>query len=370
MRLLLLSASAGAGHTRAAQALEETAKQLSGFSEIRHVDILDFTSKLYRKAYAGSYLRMIDNAPEIWGYLYQKTNRVREDGWEKKFTRIYDKVEFAGFRNFVREFKPDAVISTHFLTGQIFAPYRRKNRDTFPLAYVITDFDTHAFWVEKTVDRYFVASDEIKAVLAGKGIEEKRISVTGIPIMPAFSKNYDAEVIRKKLGLSSKIPTVLIMSGGAGVGSMEETVQVTLESGPVQVLAVAGKNEALKKKLEKLRPENGSTIHAFGFVNTIAEMMSVSDLAITKSGGLSTSECLAMSLPMIVREPVPGQEERNCDFVVEAGAGVRANGVDSLRYKLKTLLADRNRLQRMRLAARSVGKPDAASTILKSTLSR
>jgi processive 1,2-diacylglycerol beta-glucosyltransferase len=145
---------------------------------------------------------------------------------------------------------------------------------------------------------------------------------------------------------------------------MEESVSAALAFGDVQVLAVAGKNAALEARLQAMRPGSGSRLFVFGFVSTIAELMAVSDVAITKSGGLTTSECLAMGLPMIVRDPIPGQEERNCDFVLEAGAGVKAQGPDSLRYKVGALLSDRGRLSRMGQAARKAGRPGAADQIV------
>ena len=139
----------------------------------------------------------------------------------------------------------------------------------------------------------------------------------------------------------SDVPVVLVTSGGAGVGAFEEAVQVVLECGPVQVLAVAGRNgaEALRKRLAALPVPAGSSLHPFGFVSTIEELMAAADLAVAKSGGLTTSECLALGLPMVVRDPIPGQEERNADFILEAGAGVKAHGLASLRFKVAELLA-------------------------------
>lgn len=365
MRLLILSASAGAGHVRAGQALEAAAKLVHPKAEVKHVDVLDLTAKAYKKAYAGSFLQMVNHAPALWGYLYRKSDKKIEDGVRQKFIRFFDKLEFAEFRKFVRHFAPDAVLATHFLPGQVFGPTRKRGRDRFPLGSVITDFDVHAFWAETTVDRFFVATDELKAILASRGIEESRIDVTGIPIHPVFGESHDAGAIRARLGLSAATPTVLVMGGGAGVGTMQEAVAAVLEGPPVQALAVAGKNEELKRALEEMAVPKGSKLVPFGFVTNIEELMAVSDLAVTKSGGLTTSECLAMSVPMVVRDPIPGQEERNCDFLLEAGAGVRANGLASLRYKLRTILGDRSRLSRMREAAKQAGRPRAAHEIVK-----
>jgi processive 1,2-diacylglycerol beta-glucosyltransferase len=146
---------------------------------------------------------------------------------------------------------------------------------------------------------------------------------------------------------------------------MLEAARAVLDAGSVQLLAVAGRNAELKAELERLPAPSGSRVVAFGFVERIAELMAVSDLAVTKSGGLTTAECLAMGLPMVIRDPIPGQEERNCDYVLEACAGVRANGLASLRFKVASLLGDRARLTRMSAAARLAAHPHAAGEVVR-----
>lgn len=368
MKLLLLSVSAGAGHVRAAQALEEAARRLRPEADVRHEDVLDFTAKAYRKAYAGSFLAMVNHAPQLWGYLYRSTDAEKVRKVPQKFVTFFDRLEFASFRKFVRGFAPDEILCTHFLPAQVLAPSRKKGKDATPLGLVVTDFDVHSYWVQPTADRVFVGSGELKARLAERGIPEEKVNVTGIPIAQAFSETWDRAAIQQRLGLSTDLPTVLVMSGGGGVGSMGEAVEAVLACPRVQVLAVTGRNETLRNDLASLPVPEGSRLHVFGFVDPIAELMAVSDLAVTKSGGLTTSECLAMGLPMVVRDPIPGQEERNCDYVLEAGAGVKAYGAASLAWKLKTLLSDRDRLARMSEAARRAGRPGAAREIVATKL--
>ena len=364
-RLLILSVSAGAGHTRAAQALEQTGKALWPKAEILHADVLDFAEPIYRKGYVQSYLEMVNRAPELWGYLYRSSDHPPRSGRQSRFVRFFDRLEFARFRRFVRDFDADAVLATHFLPGQVFAPYRRRARDRFPLGIVLTDFDAHAFWVQPTADRFFVATEELAAVLAGRGIPRQKISVTGIPVMPAFARRHDRKALRARFKLSRRKPVILVMSGGAGVGSLVEVVRRVLASGSVQVLAVAGRNEKARRELESLRPRPGSELRVFGFVEDVSALMAVANLAVGKSGGLTTAECLAMGLPMLVCDPIPGQEERNCDFLLEAGAAVRANGGAALSFKLMALLSDERRLKSMRRSAVRAGKPRAAAEILK-----
>lgn len=363
MRLLILSASAGAGHTRAAQALEAAARELPGV-EAEHWDVLAHVDGLYRKAYAAGYLAMVDRAPELWGAFYRASDRKPTRGLHEKLVHAFDRIEFAGFRDAVQMFRPDVVVATHFLPAQVFAPARRRGRARFRFGLVVTDFDVHAFWVQPGADLTCVATDELRAVLMDRGIPESRIAATGIPILPVFSGPLDRRALRASLGIRDEKPAVLVMGGGSGVGSMLDAVAAARDAGNVHVLAVAGRNPALEGRLRALAPPAGGTLHAFGFVSNIHELMAAADLAVTKSGGLTTSECLASGLPMVVRDPIPGQEERNCDHVLEAGAGVRTHGLASLRFKLGALLADPARLARMKAAARAAARPRAAHEIL------
>ena len=184
------------------------------------------------------------------------------------------------------------------------------------------------------------ASEEVAAILGERGIPAPKISVTGIPIMPAFARRLDRDAIRRRFGLSPREPVILVMSGGAGVGSMADTVSRVLACGSVQVLAVAGSNVKARRELEALAPPRASRLHVFGFVEDVAEVMAAADLVVGKSGGLTTAESLAMGLPMIALNPIPGQEERNADYLLECGAGVKAIGLAALSYKLAALLKD------------------------------
>lgn len=369
MRLLILSASAGAGHVRAAQALEEAARLHHPDVECRHLDILELTDAAYRKAYAGGYLKLVNRAPALWAALYRSSDTVRERRARDRFVRFFDRLEFAPFRRFLAEYAPDAVLTTHFLPCQVLVPERAGGRFTMPLGVVITDFDVHAFWVQPSADRFFVGSDEVAAVLAARGIPEARIEVAGIPVLRAFAPAAEPAEARGTLGLAVDLPTVLVSAGGAGVGALDTTVSAVLECGPVQVLAVAGRNHTARQRLAGMPVPPGSRLVSFGFVDSMAQLLAAADLVVAKSGGLTTAECLAVGVPMVVRDPIPGQEERNADYLLEQGAGVKAHSLPVLRFKLSALLRDPARLARMRLAARAAGRPDAAHQIVTSLLS-
>jgi processive 1,2-diacylglycerol beta-glucosyltransferase len=331
--------------------------------------MLDLAESLYKKAYAGSFLQIVNRAPGLWGHFYKASDRPADERRAReKLVRFFDRLEFARFRRFLKEFAPESVIATHFLPCQVLAPERRRGRFAFPLGVVVTDFDVHAFWVQPSADRFFVGSEEVEARLAGRGIAPERIRVTGIPIAPDFARPRDRKALRRGFGIARERSAVLVMGGGAGVGSLQDAVRVLLGCGAVHVLAVAGRNASLKRSLEALPVPPSAVLTVFGFVDPIGDLMAAADLAVTKSGGLTTAECLAMGLPMIVRDPIPGQEERNCDFVLEAGAGVKAQGLDSLAHKVGLLVRDPARRRRMSIAARAAGRPGAAREIARAMI--
>ncbi len=368
MRILIISASAGHGHVRAAQALEAWAKRLYPAAEVRNVDILDFTAAIYRKVYAASYLRLADSAPELWGYLFNKGDRARAEKRQARIVRAFDRIEFAKFRAMLREFSPDHVFCTHFLPLQILRPYENADWLTFSLNTVITDYCAHGFWAQPNSHRIFVASGEGAEELAIKGIDPSRIVRAGIPIMPEFAEALPRAEARRKLGLDADTPTILAMGGGWGAAGQDELVQSLFEFAPVNVLAVAGRNEKMRAKVAALKPPAGVKVQALGFVNNVHELMAASDLCVTKAGGLTTAECMALGLPMLVPNPIPGQEERNAEYLCEYGACMLARSPGSLRYKLRKFLGDSALRTRMQQAAKQSGKPAAAQAILQTVL--
>jgi processive 1,2-diacylglycerol beta-glucosyltransferase len=365
MRLLIISASAGHGHVRAAQALETWARELYPDAEVRNVDILDYTAAIYRKAYAASYLKLADRAPELWGYLFNKGDRPKAQKRQAAIIRAFDRIEFAGFRAMLREFAPDHLLCTHFLPAQILRPYEGKDWVKFSLNLCVTDYVAHGFWAQPNAAQFFVGSGEALEELADKGIERGRVSVTGIPIMPQFGREYDRAALCEKFGLDPTVPTVLAMSGGWGAAGMPALVETILQFAPVQVIAIAGRNERMREEVAKVKAPAGSQCLALGFVDNIHECMAVSSLCVTKSGGLTTAECLAMGLPMLVPNPIPGQEARNAEYVTECGAAMIARSPGALRHKLGKFLRDPELRARMGAATRARGRAGAAAEILR-----
>ncbi|MBX3475082.1 MAG: glycosyltransferase [Planctomycetes bacterium] len=361
-RILIVSASVGSGHARAAAGLEAwIAREMPG-ATVQHLDILTLTSRTYRKAYTSSYIKLADHAPELWGYLYDRADKQKPRFKPPRLIRAFDKLEFAKFRHVVRDFAPDQMICTHFLPVQVLASSRRKPWAKFGLSVVVTDYYAHGFWAQPAADRTFLPTQECLEELVDKGMPRAKLLATGIPLMPQFAAPPSRDAARAALNLPPGRPLVLAMGGGWGGGGLDELAAEVLRAGDATVLAIAGRNTRVKAALERM---NDPRLRVFGFVDNIHELMAAADLCVTKSGGLTTSECLATGLPMLIPNAIPGQEERNANYVAESGAAMQARSPASLRLKLARLLSEPALLRRMSENARAIARPTAAQAILR-----
>jgi processive 1,2-diacylglycerol beta-glucosyltransferase len=270
----------------------------------------------------------------------------------------------------MREFKPDVVLCTHFMPLDVAGRLKEKSAGKFaPLtASVVTDFEAHALWMEAGVDLYCVAAEETKARLVARGAPADKVVVTGIPIAQKFVVPVDAAASRLRLGLRDDLPVLLVLGGGFGWGPLVEIFgELNKLTTPVQVVVVCGKNDKLRRELAVM-PRRHPT-HVLGFVTNMHEIMSVATVILTKPGGLTTSEALAMGKPIFVLNPIPGQEAANSDFLLGYGAAAKANRVEDLPFRLEKLLGSA-KLGELAAAARALGKPGAAQAVCRSVLER
>jgi processive 1,2-diacylglycerol beta-glucosyltransferase len=368
-RLVVLSVSAGAGHVRAAEALVATARHQHPEVEASHIDVMDLVPKLFRKVYAEKYVDVVNRHPALWGYLYHTADKQRDDSLVTRVRRVIEKLNTRGLVKRLDELQPDAVICTHFLPAQILSRLIAKKKWKTPVWTVVTDFDVHALWVHPRLTGYCAAAEEIAWRMRERGLADTRIEVTGIPIMPVFSEERSRELCAREAGLDPRRTTLLVMSGGLGVGAIDQLCERLLAiPGDHQVIALAGKNAALLAKLTGIAAKHPGRLFPQGFTRTIERLMACADLAVTKPGGLTSSECLAVGLPMLVVSPIPGQEERNTDYLLEAGAALKAHDLAGVDFRVRQLLADPRRLATMRERARAIATPQAAKTVLRQVL--
>ena len=367
-KVLLLSASAGAGHVRAAEAIQKAFKEAHDgeSSEVHHLDILNYTNKVFRHLYSKAYIDLVNKLPEVPGWVYDKLDKP----WKNERRRLaLDKLNTRPLVKLLRSYQPDMIVCTHFLPAEIVSWLKAKERLASRQVIIVTDFDVHAMWLVHHYEHYFVAVDEARAYLEALGIPANKISVSGIPIDPVFAKHKDKQEMRAKHGLAPDRTTILLSAGGFGVGSVDALITSLLPlQHRAQIVAICGRNEELKRRLQKLagrtKPDATVLLKPFGYTKEMDELMTASDLVLGKPGGLTTSEALAKGLVFVIVNPIPGQEERNSDHLLEGSVAIRCNNLPVLSYKLDRLLADPKRFASMQANSRKMGRPNAAREIV------
>jgi processive 1,2-diacylglycerol beta-glucosyltransferase len=368
-RIAILHASAGTGHQAAARALAAAIAERAPAAIVREVDTLVFASRLYRDTYAASYNTMAARAPALWGVLYHSWARARVNRGTAPVRLAMDRLNLRRLVRVVDEEAADAVVCTHFLPVEALSPARARGRLNAALYCVITDFTAHPFWAFQHVDRYFVASDQVAAELAGHGVPRDRIQVTGIPVHPRFARRIGRAEARARLGVEGEGPLVLVMGGGHGVGPLSELAErlAGLPQAP-QVVVVCGTNARLRSRVSALPSAQRGRVRAIGFTTDVDAWFEACDVVVSKAGGLTCSEALVKGTPMVVFRPTPGQEVKNAEFLERAGTARHAESVDEVAATVKRWLADPDLRRRVRQAAARAAAPHAAETIAERVL--
>jgi processive 1,2-diacylglycerol beta-glucosyltransferase len=271
---------------------------------------------------------------------------------------------------FLRRGSRHVIVSTHFLPAEMIASLRRREQLDTPQLTVTTDFESHRMWVNQPCEHYFAATNESAVYLRHWGVPEKDVTVSGIPVHPAFAATRDRGELRKKFQCDGdNRPIVLQLAGGFGVGPVEQLHQALLSlETPIRLFTVSGRNEELKARLEQRERPERHAVSVLGYRTDMPELMTLADVVVSKPGGLTTAESLACGTAIVIVNPIPGQESRNSDYLLENGAGIKINAVATLPFKLGTLLADRERLERLRANARRIARPHAAEDIAAAAL--
>ena len=330
------------GHLRAAQAVELALRQLDPDAVVKNVDVLELTNAAFRRVYAKAYLDLVNKAPHVLGYFYDLMDRpVSPRRTSDRLRLMAEKLNLRPFLRFLKSEPWDVIVNTHFLPAELIASLRKQGKLATPHLTVTTDFETHRLWVNQPCDHYFSATSEGAAYLRHWGVPAGDISVTGIPIHPVFSQPKDRAECLKRQGLAGDRPIVVQISGGFGVGPIEEIFRGILAiEVPIEIVVITGRNETAKHQLEAIVAPERHRVKILGFTDQIDELMAVADLVVSKPGGLTTSEILARGAAMAVVNPIPGQESRNSDFLLENGAAVKINNIATLAHKLTPLLED------------------------------
>jgi processive 1,2-diacylglycerol beta-glucosyltransferase len=367
-KLLVLSASYGEGHQQAANAVRDALAAMSPNTEVEILDYMRYVHPVLDSVAKYCYLKSVKFAPALYGWFYKGTSQIPPSSL---IQRQLNSLGIEDLASTLENYQPDVVLSTFPTPAGVVSYLKQKGRTNVPLATIITDHAIHSQWIHPLTDMYFVGSNHVRRGLVARGTDPDNIQVTGIPIRPAFLQEFNKAELCAKYGVDPSIPTVLLMGGAYGV--MGDITQICEElfnyPHPIQVFVVTGRNERLKAQLDPIPRGLNSRVFVFGFVKEIYELMAISDLMLTKAGGLTISEALALQLPMLLYRPIPGQEVQNAKFLVHAGVAVLARNRRQVSEHLRDLLVGKSfKRDRMKQKALTVRKLYAAEEIANGLL--
>jgi len=361
-----MSASVGSGHLRAAESLAKVFKAHPDVDEVVCDDALEHTNVMHKQFYSNLYTKLCEIAPSFLGWWYESS----DDPW------VNDSIRFAldlphtlPLIRYIQDLNPDAIVCTHFMPAGVVSYLLGNQKLESRLSIVVTDFHFHAEWLTRSFNRYFVAQEEDKVHMKGLGLPGDRITVSGIPIDPSFAEPIEKSVARSDLRLDADLPMLLLSAGALGFGPAASVVRrlVDMEE-QFQVVVVCGKNEELEAEVREIVKGSKKPFHVLGYTKHMRKLMAAADLMLTKPGGLTTAEALACGLPLLLLDPVGGQEERNATMLLERGAAWICSEVTVLPFKLSKLLAQPGRLKDMSENARSIGFPASSAAVVEKVL--
>ena len=358
-RILFLYLTKHSGHYAAAVAIDEMIRRVDGNIETMLLDSFSHANPVLSKVTLRAYLAVLKAAPEIWEFMYdnpefkERTKKLRETlnrGNSRKLQRL------------LHEFAPDVVVCTQaFACGVIASWKRATGRRTPALVGVLTDFVAHRYWADPEVDLYIAPSEETRQNLIAQGVLPERITTHGIPTNQCFLGPVDRAAVIKNLGLKPDLPKILVMGGSLGLGPMKSVIRkLNKLPQPFDIIVVTGKNQELQEQLARKGAKLRHTTKIFGFVDNVHELMEISEMIITKPGGITIAEALVKKLPMIIINPIPGQEAKNSEYLLSQSVAVEATDANDVMLFVDEFLRNPRKLWAMREAAAALGRPRSA----------
>ncbi|MBX0326712.1 glycosyltransferase [Oscillochloris sp. ZM17-4] len=365
-RVLILSASVGSGHKSAAAAIEEVFRAQPGV-EVRNEDALKLTSRIYQVTASDVYFALVKENPWFVGWWYDQNDEPFKN--ETGALQLWNSLNAQPLAKFVLDYDPHITVCTHFMPAGVVAQLLSQGKLRTTLSIVTTDYDFQGMWLSRVFNRYFVAIEETKVDLRELGVDENRITVSGIPVSPVFGEPVDREAVLARYRLRADRPVILVSAGALGGGPARDIVaQILRLKTPVQTVVICGRNQLLRQQVATQISGAEDRFRLLGFTSEMPDLMRVASLFVGKPGGLTASECMAAGLPMVVVDPIPGQEERNSDHLLEAGAAVRCRSLLTMAFKIDRIFAEAGRLEHMQACARGLGRPDAAQVVVDQLL--
>jgi len=368
-KIIILYSTGGMGHKKAAMALLKAFRAAGDVLEVEAIDVIEHASRVYKFLYLDFYVYLMSAGRWLWSIMYYFSNLPLVDLATRRLRAFLDYNSLTGLGKMLINKQPDAVIATHFLLPSIAEVLRKDKRFHAKMFTVITDYGPHSYWLSDHMDMFFVGSDSASAEVAKRGVPPERIKVTGIPTTDDFIKDQDIGGLRAKYGLASSGKTIFLMSGGYGVGPIEEMLlELNKCASNIQVIVVCGHNKEVYEDVKALQEKLKYPVVLFGFTDKVAELMAVSDLMITKAGGISSTEALNARLPMVLFASIPGQETWNERFLVSSGAAEKAVRAEDIPAIADRVLGSDEVYSSFLAGIDKVRRPCAAEDIVKVVL--
>lgn len=356
IKILIFSVSIGAGHDSVAQAIAERLLAEAPGSEVKIVDTFRYINSILNKVVVGSYMETLRFTPKVWGYLYDQA----EEG-EKlvEFSHLFAKIISPKLTQLINQVKPDVIIATHAFPTGMLGVLKCRGKLHIPVVSAVTDFHIHPIWISRGIDLYFIHSADIADPLLQEGIPWEKIKPVGIPIRMQFGQKFNPVQVKKEFRLSGD-PVVLVMGGGLGLGRIEVITKKILSDERLGVVVVTGKN---KRLYDSMRKWDNPRLRLFSYVEDMAKVIAACDLVISKPGGVTSAEVLAMNKPLVIYSSFPGQEDRNTDYLLNRGAAIKVKRLEMLIPEFLALWENPLRLQQMKEMAQYLGSPHSSKLV-------
>ena len=360
-KVLLLFISEHSGHHCASLSIEKALHDLDPNVETLNINSFNYTNPILEKIINRAYMSVVKRTPELWDYLYDNPKVLKRT---QSLREMIHRFNTGKLKTLLSEFNPSAIVCTQAFPCGMVADYKKTLGLNMPLVGVLTDYAPHSYWIYNNVDQYIVPSEETGDKLIANGIDSSRIKAYGIPIDTKFRNSLDGDAICGKLGLDPAKPVILVMGGTQGLGPIKDLVRLLNRSiVEMQVIIACGTNKKLYNWL-KARHHRKKTV-VLSYATNIDELMEASDIILTKPGGITTAEALAKGLPMLIVNPLPGQEAMNTKFLLKEGVAVKAESPEDVIVLLDELLENKNKLKVMSDKARLLAKPDSSINVAK-----
>lgn len=362
-KILLMYITRVSGHRQATVAIQKALRSLCPDVEAPTVNGFGYAYPILERVVHKTYMSVIKTTPVVWDYMYDNPKIVKNSESIKKFLH---KTSHEKIAKLLARYNPDTIVCTQAFPCGMVADFKRAHKAKFKLFGVLTDFEPHSFWINEGVDYYIVPTLEAKERFIVKGIHPDKIKVYGIPIRTKFSQQLDRKPIAQKMGFDADNPTILIMGGGHGLGPMKNILKSLIKvEMDFQVIMLTGTNKKIINSLNKIAQKTHKKILIYEYANNVDELMELASVIISKPGGMTTAESLAKGLPMVIVDPIPGQEMRNTDFLIKKGIGIRIDDTNDIGEELELLLKSPERLAAMSHAAYANSKPHATMDVAK-----